>query len=263
MFYRLTVKMPCDSCTWLGKICAVKFSITEQGNIMLSKEEKEEEATASYPLKGPALQDAVKNFLMMVSKDEELIDAIKPIGKGKTLKRGMLLVSDSESNDSNEEAAVKKKKSSSQHPQPLSSSDSSPCNVCHESICECDCDKGFEINGVCPVDGNVQITFNIPTLFHKFYYVNRPNVLDFTHPLSNYGEVLEQIECLKHNAYPCLLPGKGICDREHPKEALCDETFLRWRYFQQRYKSFTGIPNIVKPCKTMIDKMFEYSWEKK
>ena len=103
----------------------------------------------------------------------------------------------------------------------------------------------------------------IPVLFHAFYKPNKSNPIDFTHPHSNYGEVLSYLETEDENAIPCLRSLLGCtskCDRKHFDFRLCETVYINHLEFRHLYEQISGIPDVIFPLKSILDQMFNFDW---
>ena len=136
------------------------------------------------------------------------------------------------------------------------------CGGCSQPQRNCICHlkrHDYVIDFETPGEGIVKIKIIIPPLFHVFYRGNnRSHVLDFTHPKSNYGIVLSKLRFFDDKAIPCLLHGGIPCQQVHSN---CIETCDTWRYFVQLYTEETKEVTVVKPLKSVIDKIFYYDWQ--
>ena len=117
-------------------------------------------------------------------------------------------------------------------------------------------------------------------LFHAFYDGNEPHKLDFTHPKSNYGLMLDKVERVNWFAIPCLLAQKNsegsgeassICNMKHLDKNKCQKVYLAWLEFESDYKAISGEifdrrangsnPRLGIPHRSIVDQMYSYDWK--
>ena len=112
-------------------------------------------------------------------------------------------------------------------------------------------------------DESLSMDTKIPVLFHGFYYRNKSSPIDFTHPQSNYGEVLTYLETEDQNAIPCVgsfLGWISKCNRKHFDFALCETVYINHLEFRSYYEKISGIPDVIFPQKSIMDQMYTYDW---
>ena len=99
-------------------------------------------------------------------------------------------------------------------------------------------------------------------LFHYFYHKTVSHPIDFTHPLSNYGEILEELEKVDKEAIPCLRPGCSLkCNREHFGWNVCEGVYFDWVCFMARYAEIAGSKD-VNPKRSIMSVMYRFNWDK-
>lgn len=101
-------------------------------------------------------------------------------------------------------------------------------------------------------------------LFHKFFYSNVSHPRDFSHPESNYGQVLAALEQFDRDAIPCLQAFTGCapnCNRKHIDWQMCENVYIDWVTFLARYEQLAGEKH-VPPKQSIVNLMYRNEWKK-